>query len=105
MQMILTGLPIDAATAAQWGLANVVVPDGSVLETAVDLAERICRNAPLAVQASKRIAAGILDGAIPAEEDKWQLNAAEVEAVKRSADAREGPRAFAEKREPRWQGR
>jgi 1,4-dihydroxy-2-naphthoyl-CoA synthase len=42
---------------------------------------------------------------VPAEEEQWQLSMSEVETVKRSADAREGPQAFAEKREPRWQGR
>jgi crotonobetainyl-CoA hydratase len=105
MQMILTGEPIDAQTAARWGLANLVVPDESVVGAALELAGRICRNAPLAVQASKRIATGVVAGATPAEGEQWQLNFAEVETLKRSADAREGPRAFAEKREPRWQGR
>jgi crotonobetainyl-CoA hydratase len=105
MHMILTGQPIDARTAARWGLANLVVPDESVLGAALDLAGQICRNAPLAVQASKRIAAGIRAGEIPAEAEQWQLSAAEVAAVKRSEDAREGPLAFAEKREPSWQGR
>jgi crotonobetainyl-CoA hydratase len=105
MQMILTGEPIGAQTAAQWGLANTVVPDDAVLGAALDLAARISRNAPLAVQASKRIAGGVRGGTVPAEEAQWQLSMTEVEAVKRSADAGEGPRAFAEKREPRWQGR
>ena len=105
MHMILTGEPISAQTAARWGLANTVVPDDALLAAALDLAARISRNAPLAVQASKRIAAGVRDGTVPAEEGQWRLSMTEVEAVKRSADAREGPRAFAEKREPRWQGR
>jgi crotonobetainyl-CoA hydratase len=105
MHMILTGEPISAQTAARWGLANTVVPDDAVLGAALDLAARISQNAPLAVQASKRIAAGICGGTMPGEEEQWQLSMTEVEAVKRSADAREGPRAFAEKRAPRWQGR
>jgi crotonobetainyl-CoA hydratase len=105
MHMILTGEPIGAQAAAQWGLANTVVPDDAVVGAALDLAARISRNAPLAVQASKRIGSGVCGGTIPAEEEQWQLSMSEVEAVKRSADAREGPQAFAEKREPRWQGR
>jgi crotonobetainyl-CoA hydratase len=105
MHMILTGEPVDAAVAARWGLVSAVVPDGAVLEEALGLATRISRNAPLAVQASKRVAAGIRDGGIPAEAGLWQLSMTEAAMVKRSADAREGPLAFAEKREPRWQGR
>jgi crotonobetainyl-CoA hydratase len=105
MHMILTGEPIGAQAAAQWGLVNTVVPDDAVLGAALDLAARISRNAPLAVQASKRVAGGVVSGTVPAEEEQWQLSTTEVEAVKRSADAREGPRAFAEKREPQWQGR
>jgi crotonobetainyl-CoA hydratase len=105
MEMILTGEPIGARAAARWGLANRVVPDGAVVEAALELAGRIGQNAPLAVQASKRIATGIVAGGIPAEEEHWRLNFAEVDLVKRSADAREGPSAFAQKREPRWQGR
>jgi crotonobetainyl-CoA hydratase len=104
MEMILTGEPAGAQAAAQWGLVNLVVPDDSVVSAALGLANRICRNAPLAVQASKRVAAGIRSGAMPAEADQWLLNSAEFETLKRSADAREGPAAFAEKREPRWQG-
>jgi crotonobetainyl-CoA hydratase len=105
MEMILTGEPIGAQAAARWGLANRVVPDDAVVDVALQLARRIGQNAPLAVQASKRIAVGIVAGGIPAEEEQWQLSLAEVDLVKRSADAREGPAAFAQKREPRWQGR
>jgi crotonobetainyl-CoA hydratase len=105
MEMMLTGEPIGAATAARWGLANRVVPDDEVVDAALELAARIGQNAPLAVQASKRIASGIVAGRTPAEDEPWRLNFAEVDALKRSADAREGPLAFAAKREPRWQGR
>lgn len=108
MQMILTGEPIDAETAARWGLVNQVVdsddPD-DVLAAALDLARRIARNAPLAVQASKRVAAGITDGSVPAEADAWTRNDDAIAVVMASQDAREGPQAFAEKRAPQWQGR
>ena len=71
MQMLLTGEPISAAEAANWGLINEVVPDGTVLEAALALAKRITVNAPLSVQASKRIACGADDGVIPDEEPGW----------------------------------
>ncbi len=64
----------------------------------------IAANAPVAVQASKRVALGIRDGRRP-DDDGWALTAAELETVLASADAREGPRAFAERRAPVWEGR
>ncbi len=105
MEMILTGKPVDAATALRLGLVNRVVPRASVLDEALALAELICRNAPLAVQASKRIAAGIIDGDIASEVAAWARTDAETAALMRSEDAREGVRAFAEKRPPVWQAR
>ncbi len=68
MQLLFTGEPITAAEALEWGLINQVVPDGTVVEAALALAERITVNAPLAVQASKRVAAGVDDGTITADE-------------------------------------
>jgi crotonobetainyl-CoA hydratase len=105
MQLILTGEPVDAATALRWGLVNEVVPADRVLETALGLAHRIAANAPLAVQASKRVARGIRDGSVPAEDDAWAANNHEILALITSEDALEGPTAFAEKREPQWKGR
>lgn len=105
MQLILTGQPIDAVTALRWGLVNEVVPADRLLETALALAHQIAANAPLAVQASKRVALGIRDGAVPAENDAWEANNREILALMASEDAIEGPMAFAEKREPQWKGR
>ena len=102
LQMALTGEPVDAATALSWGLVNSVVPVGSVLEHTMSLAQAIARNAPLSVAASKRV---INEGARLAEDDAWALSKAAFERIKDSADALEGPLAFAEKRPPRWQGR
>jgi crotonobetainyl-CoA hydratase len=105
MEMILTGEPITARRAFELGLVNRVVPQDRVVDTALDLARRITANAPLAVQASKRIANGIRDGRVPAEAGSWELSRSEGLTVRRTADAAEGPRAFAEKRTPRWEAR
>jgi len=102
LQIALTGEPVDAATALSWGLVNVVVPAGSVLEHTMSFAQAIARNAPLSVVASKRM---INEGARLSEEDAWSLSEAAFEQIKDTADALEGPRAFAEKRQPTWQGR
>ena len=103
MELIFTGEPMSAADALSWGLVNQVVPDGTVVDAALALAQRITVNAPLAVWASKRVAAGIDDGVVTADETGWTRTMREMGAVLRSADAKEGPRAFAEKREPVWQ--
>lgn len=106
MQLLLTGEPISADEALRWGLINQVVPDGSsVLEAAVALAERITCNAPLAVQASKRVAAGVDDGVIAAEQEAWKRSNREMRTVFSSEDAMEGPMAFAQKRAPVWKAR
>lgn len=106
MQLLLTGEPISADEALRWGLINQVVPEGSsVLEAAVALAERITCNAPLAVQASKRVAAGVDDGVIAAEQEAWKRSNREMRTVFSSEDAMEGPMAFAQKRAPVWKAR
>jgi enoyl-CoA hydratase len=102
MELLLTGDPIDAARAAEIGLVNRVVAEGTALDTAVDLAERIAANGPLAVIATKQIAYRAADW--PADQ-RWDQAAALQAPVFTSQDAREGARAFAEKRPPIWQGR
>lgn len=104
MRMLLTGEPMTAPDALRWGLINEVVPAGRVLATARDLARQISANAPLAIGATKRIAHGMYDGQRSSEQDKWDLTRREFDALLRSADAQEGPRAFIEKRAPVWRG-
>ena len=105
MELLFTGEPMSAADAAKWGLINQVVPDGAVLPAALALAERITVNAPLSVQASKRMAYGVDDGVIDGEEPKWGRIIREIGTLLRSEDAKEGPLAFAEKRQPVWKAR
>jgi crotonobetainyl-CoA hydratase len=106
MELILTGRPLPATDALRWGLINQVVPPGKALTAALELADCIAKNAPLAVQASKRIAYGAFDGPHgkerAGERDLWELTTVEMLQVMSSEDAQEGPRAFAEKRPPVW---
>jgi enoyl-CoA hydratase/carnithine racemase len=102
LELALTGEPIDASRALQLGLINRVVPAARLMEETLALAGVIADNAPLAVRWSKKVmvrAAGV------SEEEGWKLNAEAVGAVFTSADAMEGPVAFAEKRKPNWQGK
>ncbi|CAN5151029.1 crotonase/enoyl-CoA hydratase family protein [soil metagenome] len=106
MELLLTGRSISADEALALHLVNRVVPTDRVLETALELAATIAANAPLAVQAHKQIAlAQQPDGERPAEHAGWDLTHQLLPAIARSEDAKEGPRAFAEKRPPVWQGR
>ncbi len=105
LELALTGEPMTAARAAQLGLVNAVVEPDSLMAAAVALADRIAVNAPLAVQASKRVLQRIVAGARPEEALGWALNQAEGAALSGSQDSREGPVAFAQKRPPVWTGR
>ncbi|WP_232069328.1 crotonase/enoyl-CoA hydratase family protein [Mycobacterium saskatchewanense] len=105
LELLMTGEPLSAPDALRWGLINQVVEDGSALDAALALAGRVTVNAPLSVQASKRIAYGVDDGVITADEPGWERTVHEMRTLMRSEDAREGPLAFAEKREPVWKAR
>jgi enoyl-CoA hydratase len=101
MELLLTGESVTAARAAELGLVNRLVPDGTALDGALALAEVIAANGPLAVAVTKQIAraqAGWTAG------EGWQRQAELYQPVFDSADAREGAAAFAEKRAPVWRG-
>ena len=102
LEMALTGDPIDADRALQIGLVNRVVPGDRLMAEALALAERIARNAPMAVRKSKEV---MLQASELSESEAWDVNDAVFGEIGRSADAMEGAVAFAEKREPNWTGK
>jgi enoyl-CoA hydratase len=100
LELTLTGDPIDPARAAALGLVNAVVPAAEVVDASIALAERIARNGPLALQATKQmVRAAVVDyGKAQQLQGEWQPK------VFGSNDAREGATAFIEKRDPVWTG-
>ncbi|MCJ0905001.1 crotonase/enoyl-CoA hydratase family protein [Rhodococcus sp. ARC_M6] len=104
LELALTGEPISAADGLALGLVNRVAPAGTALELALELAEQIAANAPLSVRESKAMIHRTANSS-DWEQDAWDKNAQAMKVVFTSADAQEGPKAFAEKRPPAWQGR
>jgi enoyl-CoA hydratase/carnithine racemase len=102
LELGLTGDTIDATRALSFGLVNRVVPHERVLDEAVALAVRIAENGPLAVRATKRLMRDALD---VSRDEMWERQAAASAEVFGSEDAKEGARAFVEKRAPNWTGR
>ncbi|MFP6599750.1 MAG: enoyl-CoA hydratase-related protein [Deltaproteobacteria bacterium] len=100
MEMLLMGKPIDAARAYDIGLINAVVEGDKLMEEAMGWAETICKNGPLAVRTAKEIAVRALG-----LEDSFVLEKSMGAKVLASEDAKEGPRAFAEKRPAEFKGR
>ncbi|NDH10597.1 MAG: enoyl-CoA hydratase, partial [Actinobacteria bacterium] len=102
MEMAVTGDNITAPEALEFGLLSQTTEDGAALDAAVALAERIAKNAPLAVAASKKLVKAAAQGYDEAE--LWKMQGELMGKVFGSNDAKEGPKAFAEKREPNWTG-
>ncbi len=102
MEFLLTAEPVPATRAMEMGLLNEIVPRGRLLERAQEWAARITENAPLAVAATKESALRGL--AAESLADALRIESRISARVLTSNDAREGPRAFTEKRAPHWTG-
>ena len=102
MEMALTADPITAEQGHAYGLVSRLAPKGGAVDAAMALAERIAKNAPLSVAASKQM---IREVQGRTEAEFWALQRPVMAEVFSSEDAKEGPRAFAEKRPPSWTGR
>jgi enoyl-CoA hydratase len=101
LELLLTGRTIAADEALRMGLVGRVVPDGQALAEARAIAEQIAANGPLAVQAIKR---AVVETADLPEPEALARELAIGQPVFATADAQEGPRAFVEKRKPRFRG-
>jgi enoyl-CoA hydratase len=102
LELGMTGDAIDARRAAELGLVNRVVHRDDVLRTAIELAERIAANGPLGVEATRKL---MRAAASRTDEEIWALQSQIQPGVFGSEDAKEGARAFVEKRAPVWTGR
>jgi enoyl-CoA hydratase len=102
MEVVLTGEPLTAPVAHHHGLVNAVTEKGKALDGALALAAKIAENGPLAVRASKAVLCMSIDYSA---KDLFARQAAIVDPVFKSDDAKEGAQAFAEKRAPVWRGR
>ena len=102
MYLMLTGDTLSVEDAHRLGFVHEVVEPERLMPRAVEIAEMIGANAPLAVQGSKAVAQFWRRFGL---EESYQLNAAVAHRVYTSDDATEGPKAFAEKRPPVWMGR
>ena len=102
MEFLLCADVIDAGRAADMGLLNAVVPEDELLDAAFSYAARITKNAPLAIQATKR---SVLEGLALDLREAYRNESRISREIFATEDAKEGPRAFAEKRTPQWSGR
>ncbi|KZS60328.1 enoyl-CoA hydratase/isomerase family protein [Mycobacterium ostraviense] len=102
MELLLTADLVDAQRSLAMGLINRVVAADRLMDTAYDYAARIAANAPLAVSATKQSA---VEGLALDLESAYDNETRHSDRIFQTQDAKEGPRAFAEKRPPRWQAR
>lgn len=102
MELIATGASLPAARALTLGMVNRVVPQAEVVPEALRLAAQLCANAPVPVRESLKIARAAAD---LTEAELWERSRAAGILNRTTEDYKEGPRAFLEKREPKWKGR
>ena len=102
LELVFTAQPVTAQRAYDMGFVNKVVPPEQLMSEAMNLAQQIAENAPLAVQAFKELA---YRGQNMSTEEIAALTYETYDNLLTTEDSKEGPRAFAEKRRPRWQGR
>ncbi len=102
MEIVLTGKPVTAQRAYEIGLVNRLAEPAGLMDAAMELAQEVLEGAPLSVKAAREtVMLSTEMGRADALEAAWAAH----EAAYNSSDAQEGPRAFAEKRKPQWQGR
>jgi crotonobetainyl-CoA hydratase len=107
MEMILSGRRMDAAEAVGWGLARKAVPSARLQDEALELATHIAQGAPLALQALKEVMLAIEGRPLREAMEMSSAGTTPLPTLTRmwrSEDAKEGPRAFLEKRAPQWRG-
>ena len=102
LEMLMTGDFIDAQEALRIGLVNKVVPAAELLDAATDFAKRLCKNGPLAVRACKE--AAYRGAGLPLDEG-LKIESILIKSLFQTEDAKEGPRAFMEKRKPVFKGK
>ena len=102
MELTLTGDPIDATRAHHFGLVNRLVEPGQALDEAIELAEQICANAPVAVRESRKI---VIEATNAPDDVGWKMSAHGMGVAMSSEDFSEGLTAFIEKRLPQWKGK
>lgn len=102
LELVATGDPIDAERAAAYGMVNRIVPAGDLVEAALDLARAVVANAPVSVRESLCLARQASDRS---DVEMRRVSKERMLVVMATEDAKEGPRAFVEKRAPNWQGR
>jgi enoyl-CoA hydratase len=102
MEFLLTAEAFPAGRALELGLLNEIVAEDELAERALAWARRITANAPLAVQATKE---SVLRGLAVDQKEGYRIESELAGKIFSSEDAKEGPKAFAEKRDPVWTGR